>query len=66
MDISNVPEAYQEDIEGLRHGSYTMQTIVEESIEEAQDWPAAQKEIASRVREVISEAEGILEQFCNE
>lgn len=42
MNKQDIPEEFQEAIEGLRHGNTTIETFVNQAIEDADNWEEAQ------------------------
>jgi len=64
MDFKDLPKEIQNDIEGLKHGSLTIETDIQDSISQATDWEDAQETIESRMTDLIGEAIGNVQDLC--
>jgi len=65
MDFKDIPKEFQEDIFGLKHGSYTIECDVNDAIDQATDWKDAKSTIESRMTDLIGEALNTINKICS-
>ncbi len=57
MEFENIPEELKERVEDLRRGSATIEALVNEAIEQADNWKDAQSNIKASMDSLIQEAQ---------
>ncbi len=65
MEYKQVPEKYRDEWNGGKHGSMTIQSDVNDSIEKAGDWLDAQGMIEQAMIELIGEAQHTIEKLVD-
>lgn len=66
MDLEDLPEELQEMVEGLKHGSNTIECDVIDALENAETLIEFKENALNSINDLISEAEGIKEQLQGE
>ena len=65
MEYKQVPKKYRDEWNGGRHGSMTIQSDVNQSIDKAGDWLDAQGMIEQAMIELIGEAQHTIEKLAD-
>ncbi len=65
MEYNQVPKKYRDEWNGGRHGSMTIQSDVNDSIDKADDWLDAQGMIEQAMIELIGEAQHTIEKLAD-
>lgn len=60
MEFEELPEDTIDEIGGLKHGSYTIETEVKQALEEARDIPEFKQGVTGRMKALIDEAKGVI------
>ncbi|MDW7726331.1 MAG: hypothetical protein SCH70_04340 [Candidatus Methanoperedens sp.] len=63
MDIGDLPEAMQEDIISLKHGSATIEADVLQALDEAEDLHEFQESVKTAMINLKGEIEAVLKLF---
>lgn len=66
MKFENIPKELQEPIKDLRHGSLTIQSDVDDAIDQEENWKEAKSTISVRMIDLIGEAKSVLKDICGE